>query len=112
MVRLHVDPARMSDDVVVAVDEDQRYLTRVLRLGPGDRVTIFDGVGNEADADITRVGPRAVEMHVVARRAAPPRIGPELILLQGLARGEKLDLVVQKATELGAHRIVPVTTER
>jgi 16S rRNA (uracil1498-N3)-methyltransferase len=110
--RLHVDPARLTADAVVVSEEDHRYLVRVLRLGVGDAVTLFDGRGAEADATIARLGPRAVELRVNARRveAAPP--GPQLTLIQALARGEKLDLVVQKATELGVGRIIPVTTQR
>jgi 16S rRNA (uracil1498-N3)-methyltransferase len=112
MARLHVEPARMAGPAVVIADEDHRYLTRVLRLGAGDRVTLFDGEGNEAEAEIVRVGPRASEAHVLERRRAPAPEGPQVTLIQGLARGEKLDLVVQKATELGVHRVIPVATER
>ncbi|HZU81856.1 MAG TPA: 16S rRNA (uracil(1498)-N(3))-methyltransferase [Polyangiaceae bacterium] len=112
MVRLHVDPERLAGETVVVTDEDHRYLTRVLRLATGSRVTLFDGRGVEADAEVIRVGPRAVELRVLARREAPPPRGPTLTLIQALARGEKLDLVVQKTTELGVHRILPVTTAR
>jgi 16S rRNA (uracil1498-N3)-methyltransferase len=112
MRRLHVEPARLESDTVVVAGEDHRYLTRVLRLGEGDFVTLFDGQGKEAEAQITRAGPRALELHVLSRHDAPPPSGPELVLIQSLARGEKLDLVVQKATELGVHRIIPVTTAR
>jgi 16S rRNA (uracil1498-N3)-methyltransferase len=110
--RLHVDAQRMAADPVVVSDEDYRYLVRVLRLGVGAEVTLFDGRGGEADAVITRLGPRAVEMRVNERRQAERPAGPLLTLIQALARGEKLDLVVQKATELGVGRIIPVTTER
>ncbi len=110
--RLHVDPARFTGDTIIVSDEDHRYLVRVLRLGVGDQVTLFDGRGGEADATISRLGPRAVELHVEARRQGEATTGPLLTLVQALARGEKLDLVVQKATELGVGRIIPVTTQR
>jgi len=93
--RLFVEPQKLTEEVVVLTDEDHRYLTRVLRLGVGDTVTLFDGKLVEAGARITRVGPRAVELNI-----------------QSLAKGDKLDLVVQKATELGVARIIPVTTAR
>ena len=112
MPRLHVEKARLGDDSVILSDEDHHYLTRVLRLGPGDRLTLFDGDGGEAEAEIARVGPRASEARVLSRRRVERPPGPELTLVQALARGEKLDLVVQKATELGVARIIPVTTER
>ena len=112
MARLHVDPERMATGAVVIADEDHRYLTRVLRLGVGDALILFDGAGREADAEIVRVGPRATEARVIARRTIARPSGPQITLVQALARGEKLDLVVQKATELGVHRLIPVTTER
>ena len=112
MVRLHVEKERLTGDVVVVTDEDHRYLTRVLRLGAGDRLTLFDGAGEEVDVEISRLGPRALELRVLARHQAPVPQGPELTLIQALARGEKLDFVVQKATELGVHRIIPVSTVR
>ncbi len=110
--RLHVDAVKMANDQVVVSDEDYRYLVRVLRLAVGDNVTLFDGRGLEADARIARLGPRAVELKVHARREAVASNGPVVTLIQALARGEKLDLVVQKATELGVGRVIPVTTER
>jgi 16S rRNA (uracil1498-N3)-methyltransferase len=112
MIRLFVDPAKATEDVVVLADEDHRYLTRVLRLGIGDVVVLFDGAGLEADARIVRIGPRALELKIEARRAIAPSQRPEVTLLQALAKGEKLDVVVQKATELGVARILPVTSAR
>lgn len=112
MARLFVEPALLGNDRVRLADEDARYLTRVLRLGPGHRVTLFDGQGREADAEIERADRHGVELRVDERRRVERAAGPSLTLMVGLARGEKLDLVVQKATELGAHRVVPVATAR
>ncbi len=112
MTRVFVDPEKLAQEQVTLADEDHRYLIRVLRLELGDLVTLFDGSVGEADARITRIGPRAVELRVESRRqlGAPDR--PALSLIQALAKGEKLDLVVQKATELGVTRILPVTSAR
>jgi 16S rRNA (uracil1498-N3)-methyltransferase len=112
MVRLHIDPARLAGDTVIVDGEAHRYLTRVLRLAPGDMVTLFDGRGGEVDAEIERV--TAVEVRLLARgrRAVAIPAGPELVLIQALPKGEKLDLVVQKATELGVHRVVPARAAR
>src|SRR5438128_1768221 len=110
MPRLFVSPAQLAEEIVVLIEEDHRYLTRVLRLTIGDAVTMFDGIGVEASARIMRIGPRALELKVEERHpvAAPDR--PELGLIQALAKGDKFDLVVQKGTELGVQRITPVTT--
>jgi 16S rRNA (uracil1498-N3)-methyltransferase len=112
MARLFVEASRLGDDVVVLGDEDHRYLTRVLRLAAGDVVTLFDGLSVEATARITRVGPRALELKIEERRSVPSIDRPHVTLIQGLAKGDKLELVIQKATELGVMRVIPVTTER
>ncbi|MDB4970487.1 MAG: hypothetical protein JWN44_6176 [Myxococcales bacterium] len=112
MSRLFIDPVKLAEDVVVLVDEDHRYLTRVLRLGIGDEVVLFDGKSVEASARIIRVGPRALELKVEERRPVAAIERPLVTVIQALGKGDKLDLVVQKATELGAARIIPVTTTR
>lgn len=112
MARLFVEPAKLTDEIVVLADEDHRYLTRVLRLGVDDAVTLFDGKSVEATARITRVGPRALELKIEERHAVSAIDRPHVTVIQALAKGDKLDLVVQKATELGAARIIPVTTTR
>jgi 16S rRNA (uracil1498-N3)-methyltransferase len=112
MSRLFINPERLADEIVVVAGEDHRYLTRVLRLGVGDALTLFDGMGVEADARIARIGPRALELKVEERRPAPMPERPDVTLIQALTKGDKLDLVVQKATELGVARIIPVTSAR
>jgi 16S rRNA (uracil1498-N3)-methyltransferase len=112
MARLFVLPERLQDETVVLAGEDHRYLIRVLRLRVGDEVVLFDGAGQEARARIERVGPRAAELRVLERTASPAAAGPEITLLVGIPKGDKMELVVQKATELGATRIVPMRTAR
>ena len=112
MARLFVEPQKLAEKIVVLADEDHRYLTRVLRLAVDDTVTLFDGNTIEATARITRIGPRALELEIEERHAVAAIDRPHVTVIQGLAKGDKLDLVVQKATELGAARIIPVTTSR
>lgn len=112
MARLFVEPARLAEEVVVLAEEDHRYLTRVLRLDVGAAVTLFDGKSVEATARIVRIGPRALELKIEERRPVAAIDRPHVTIIQGLAKGDKLDLIVQKATELGAARIIPVTTAR
>jgi 16S rRNA (uracil1498-N3)-methyltransferase len=110
--RLFVEPSKLAEDVVVLTDEDHRYLTRVLRLGVGEAIVLFDGKSVEATARILRIGPRALELKIEERRPVQASDRPLVTLIQALAKGDKLDLVVQKATELGVGRVIPVTTER
>jgi 16S rRNA (uracil1498-N3)-methyltransferase len=111
-----VDPACLEGGEgtgeVTLGELERRYLCRVLRLGPGDRVELFDGQGNEVEAEIAWVEARRVALRLLGRREGRRAVGPEMVLLQALAKGDRFDLVVQKATELGVGRIVPVMTAR
>lgn len=89
-----------------------RHALRVLRLKVGDRVTLFNGDGRQYAACLLAGGERQACARIDTA-AAPERESPlRLTLVQALARGEKMDWVVQKATELGAVRIVPVVSTR
>jgi 16S rRNA (uracil1498-N3)-methyltransferase len=88
------------------------HIARVLRLAVGDPLTLFDGRGGEHAARIEGLRKGAVVV-VVGEASATDRESPlPLTLAQGISRGERMDWVVQKATELGVTRIVPLMTER
>jgi 16S rRNA (uracil1498-N3)-methyltransferase len=100
-------PAQLDASQVRLTPEQTRYLTLVLRLRAGDELELFDGEGGRYPAqlesgEILRVGAR---LEAEARAL-------EVVLAQALAKGEKMDLIVQKATELGVARIVPLVAER
>ena len=111
-IRLFVDaPLEPGRDVVLPASAAAHAL-RVLRLKPGDGVTLLNGDGHEYPAQLAAAGPRHAHAKV-GTRESPQRESPlRVTLIQALARGEKMDWVIQKATELGAARIVPVATER
>jgi 16S rRNA (uracil1498-N3)-methyltransferase len=89
------------------------HLARVLRLDRGHPIVLFNGDGREFQAEISELSKRAVSARVVSERDATDRESPlQLTLAQGVARGEKMDLVLQKATELGVSRFVPLITGR
>jgi len=92
--------------------EAAAYVTRVHRLGAGDRLVLFDPErAIEADAEILDAGRRAVLVRVDEPRAAL-RPAREITLIQGIGKGDKLDAIVRDATELGATRIVPAICAR
>jgi 16S rRNA (uracil1498-N3)-methyltransferase len=112
MRRVFVPPDRLSGARVILEGEGHHHLARVLRARPGDRVVVFDGQGTEIDAEIAAIGPRTTELILLERRTATATPAVRLTLLQGLARGEKMDFIIQKTCELGVARVVPVMTER
>ncbi len=89
-----------------------RHAVRVLRLRENDGLTLFDGTGGEVAARIAHVGRDAVVAEVMQRRDVECESPIDITLVQALQSGEKMDLTVQKAVELGVRRIVPVTSQR
>jgi 16S rRNA (uracil1498-N3)-methyltransferase len=93
--------------------EAATYASRVHRLGPGDRVVVFDPArAVEADAEIAAVERRGVSVRVGELRPASLRPARAVTLIQGIGKGDKLDAIVRDATELGATRIVPALCAR
>jgi 16S rRNA (uracil1498-N3)-methyltransferase len=96
--------------VTLAADE-ARHLRDVLRLKPGDEVYVFDGLGNEFRSTVSNVRRDAAELHIESQvEPAKPESQLQLNLGVALLKGEKFDLVVQKATELGVTKITPLIT--
>jgi 16S rRNA (uracil1498-N3)-methyltransferase len=112
VVRHYVDAA-LAEGAIVPLPEDAvAHLVRVLRLGLGDPVTLFNGDGFDYAARISSLSKKAAEAQVLTQCRVENESGLHLTLAQGIARGEKMDLILQKATELGVVRIAPVVTER
>ena len=111
-IRVHVPGPLASGATITLPPQAGAHVARVLRLVVGDELTLFDGRGGEWQARITGVRGKAVEATVGAHLAVERESPLQVTLLQALARGEKMDWVLQKATELGVARIVPVATER
>ena len=88
------------------------HVARVLRMNAGDVLTVFNGDGYDYAATLVSVGKREVIIRIGEREEVANESPLPLTLAQGVARGEKMDLIVQKATELGVARIVPLFTER
>ena len=100
-------------NTVVLGEEEARHLRDVLRLRVGDEVFVFDGAGREFRGLVKESGKRGATLEILAEVApAQPESPLDLTLAVALLKGEKFDLVVQKATELGVTRIVPMQTAR
>jgi 16S rRNA (uracil1498-N3)-methyltransferase len=113
--RFYAPPEAFAPDgaSVVLSAEESRHLRDVLRLRAGDEAFVFDGEGREFACAVGEGVGRAATLEVRARAEPPAPESPlELTLAVALLKGEKFDLVVQKATELGASRVVPVATKR
>lgn len=111
-VRVYVEQPLQAGTTATLDATAAAHVTRVLRLREGDPVTLFDGRGSEYPARIGPAQGRSVSAQVLEAHAVDRESPLALTLVQGISRGERMDLVVQKATELGVRRIVPVLTAR
>ena len=112
VTRLHVAQPLVPGARIALPAEAAAYLARVLRLQVGDACVLFNGDGHDYDARLVAVGKRGVEVEVLGATAVDHESPLRLTLLQGVARGEKMDWILQKATELGVAAFVPVSSER
>lgn len=112
LTRLHV-PALPTDAAEVDLPEaTSAHVVRVLRLRPGARLVLFDGSGTDFHSEITEIAGWRVRAHILDRVAGLPASPLAVTLAQGVARGERMDWTLQKATELGVQRIQPLLTSR
>jgi 16S rRNA (uracil1498-N3)-methyltransferase len=101
----------LSGDKLALDEREAHYLGHVLRLKRGDELVAFNGLGTERLASVGTLHRRGAELELRATVDALPASRLELTLVQALPKSDAMDLIVQKATELGAHAIVPVHTE-
>ena len=109
--RLFVSSALINDTEIELDGDQARYLSRALRARVGDRLNLFDGNGAEWTAAILQISKNTVTLRIDDSHEAGTESPLRVHLVQGISRGERMDFVVQKATELGVKRITPVLTE-
>ncbi|HHZ17592.1 MAG TPA: 16S rRNA (uracil(1498)-N(3))-methyltransferase [Clostridia bacterium] len=112
MHRFFVPKEAINNGKVLIQGQEFAHLSRVLRLTIGDVVAVFDGVGHEYAGRITALRKNEALVEV-QEKPAPSKESPlELWLVQGIPKGEKMELIIQKATELGVRGIIPLKTAR
>lgn len=91
---------------------EAKHIKDVLRLRAGDHIALFDGGGMEFEGMVTGIGRDVVSVDVFEAREGGTESPLEIVLGQGIPKSDKMDLVVQKGTELGMSKVVPLLTER
>jgi 16S rRNA (uracil1498-N3)-methyltransferase len=102
---IHEDRATLDGD-------EAHHLLHVMRLGPRDRVVLFDGSGVEFDAEIVVCGRQSVELAVLERRKESRERAHQLVMGVALPKGDRQKWLVEKLTELGIAELVPLQTQR
>lgn len=112
MPRFYVPNPGIEQGLLKVEGSEVRHIRRVLRLRVGDRMVVFDGSGREYEGILVEEGPSSVVVKV-ENILSPPKESPLAITLaQSLLKGEKMETLIQKATELGVKEIVPFFSSR
>jgi 16S rRNA (uracil1498-N3)-methyltransferase len=105
-------PVSVSGSTAILSGEEARHAVAVMRVKAGDRVTLFDGGGAEYESEIVAVHKHTLELAIVERREISRELPIELTLAIALPKGDRQKWLVEKATELGVSRLVPLITQR
>ena len=111
ITRIHTAQRLSSNTSVLLEPEPSRHLARVLRLGIGDALTLFDGYGGEYPSKITAVDKRHVQVLTGAQLHSESESSLAIHLGIAISRGERMDWIAQKCTELGVTALTPLLTE-
>lgn len=112
MHRFLVEPSHITEGKAEIWGDEAKHLAKVLRLKKGDKIAIFDGIGHEYFCVLDEVTASKALASIIETRKNDREAPIEIWLVQGMPKGEKMDLIVQKATELGVKGIIPLMTDR
>jgi len=112
MSRFYVRPEDVAGDKINIEKEESHHIIDVMRLKEGDPITVFDGTGREYDGKIGTVANKRVTIGILSSRTVSKKIKTSIALAQAMPKKDKMDLIVQKATELGVSKIIPIESSR
>src|SRR4030042_4992567 len=112
MPRIYIPDISAKESQISITGEKARYLSSVLRCKKGDELIVFDGKGNCLRTNILKADRKEVIADVLEKFTCHTESTVNITLIQGLLKGQKMDMVIQKTTELGVKEIMPVITER
>jgi 16S rRNA (uracil1498-N3)-methyltransferase len=111
MHRFYLAPENWNPDALVLTGHEAHHCRNVLRLEAGDKVVLFDGRGRELTAEIASVDASKIRLRKLHEAKTPP-LGCQITLGQAIPKGKNMDLIVQKAVEIGAAEIAPIISDR
>lgn len=112
MVRLFLDPKNISRNKAIINGSNVKYLRDVLRCHPGDEIFLLDGLGKEYKGYILSIGKHRIEAELIETSEGHTESPLNINLAQAVPKAEKMDLIVQKASELGIKRFIPILSLR
>jgi 16S rRNA (uracil1498-N3)-methyltransferase len=112
MPRFPINPGQIKNETATITGQNYRHIVNVLRLRPGSKLTLFGQDGIEYEGEITEINRREVKILIKGSKRPETESTLNITLLQGIPKGDKMDWIVEKSTELGVRTIIPVITGR
>ena len=112
MANFYIEKTDIIENTAVITGEEAQHISRVLRMKKGDRVTLCDGEGFFYEAVLTDFADKSVTAEILSKREAETEPQVKVTVFQGIPKNPKLETIVQKLTEIGAVRLVPMDTKR
>lgn len=112
MPRFFIKPEQIKEEWIDIIGNDVNHIKNVLRMSPGDTLSVCDGIGTDYFCKIEAMEKSVVRMHIENSWDSYKELKSRLYLFQGLPKGDKLELITQKAVELGVYEIIPMITRR
>lgn len=112
MSRFYAKPENIKKDLIYLDKAEAHHIHKVMRLSPKDKVAVFDGRGNEYEGELIEVTSDKAVVKIEKKRKAPARMSHNYSLAVGIPKGKKMELIIQKCSELGAEKIIPLELSR
>lgn len=112
MYHFFVSPEQIGEETIRILGPDVNHIKNVLRMGAGEQILISNGVDRDYLCEVVEVASSEVTAKILSVEEGGVELPARLYLFQGLPKGDKMELIIQKAVELGVYRIIPVETRR
>lgn len=114
MPRFFVEPCQIQEETheIRVTGTDVNHIRNVLRMKQGEELWVSDGAGKEYHCQIAGMDGEEILLHILYAQEPDYELSNQIYLFQGLPKADKMELIIQKAVELGVHEIIPVETRR
>lgn len=112
MYHFFVNPTQVDEKFITITGSDVNHIKNVLRMKVGEEISVSDGSDNDYYCKVAEFTADHVLAEILGVEKSSAKLGAEIYLFQGLPKSDKMELIIQKAVELGVHAVVPVETKR
>lgn len=112
MHHFFTEPRNIQENKIIIEGKDVNHMKNVLRIKSGERVNISDGIGGEYECEVDHYEMEYAVLTILNSFISDSELSSEIYLFQGLPKSDKMELIIQKAAELGVHKVIPVVTRR